>query len=241
MLAPWVWVLGLPLLVAWPVTGRHLGETVLWGLVVGVTGSLIPMAVIVRGAKRGKWDGHHVTDRAGRLVPFATCIGSLALGFLVLIFGHAPPEMIALAAAELVCLVAALAITFALEFKISMHAIVAAGATVMLMKVYSPWLAVLFLAVAWVCWSRVELKDHTTAQVTTGAAAGGRGLLVVGRRPRLAAVEPVVRVRVLEAGTLLRSGHAPDREPQARADGSGDRPGGQGLLAYRVQPRPGPR
>ncbi|WP_328604799.1 hypothetical protein OG943_32855 [Amycolatopsis sp. NBC_00345] len=172
VLAPWVWVLGLPLLVAWQVTGHHLGETVLWGLIVGVTGSLIPMAVIVRGAKQGKWDGHHVTNRAGRLVPFAACIGSLALGFIVLLVGNAPHEMIALAAAELVCLVVALAITFALKFKISMHAIVAAGATVMLMKVYNPWLALLFLAVAWVCWSRVELKDHTTAQVTTGAVAG---------------------------------------------------------------------
>jgi hypothetical protein len=29
--APWVWVLGLPLIVAWKVTGYHFGETVLWG------------------------------------------------------------------------------------------------------------------------------------------------------------------------------------------------------------------
>ncbi|ATY09900.1 hypothetical protein CU254_05075 [Amycolatopsis sp. AA4] len=172
VLAPWVWVLGLPLVVAWQVTGHHLGEAVLWGLIVGVTGSLIPMAVIVRGAKRGKWDSHHVTDRAGRLVPFAACIGSLALGFAVLLVGGAPHEMIALAAAELACLVVALAVTFGLKFKISMHAMVAAGATVMLMKVYSSWLAVLFLAVAWVCWSRVELKDHSSAQVAVGAVAG---------------------------------------------------------------------
>ncbi|OAP20542.1 hypothetical protein A4R44_08702 [Amycolatopsis sp. M39] len=184
VLAPWVWVLGLPLAVAWQVTGHHLGEAVLWGLVVGITGSLIPMAVIVRGAKRGKWDGHHVTNRAGRLVPFAACIGSLALGFVVLLVGNAPNEMIALAAAELACLVVALAVTFGLKFKISMHAIVAAGATVMLIKVYGPWLALLFLAVVWVCWSRVELKDHTAAQVTVGAAAG----IVVGGGGYLALV-----------------------------------------------------
>ncbi|WP_410646655.1 hypothetical protein [Amycolatopsis sp. cmx-4-54] len=172
VLAPWVWVLGLPLVVAWKVTGHHLGETVLWGLIVGVTGSLIPMAVIVRGARKGKWDSHHVTDRAGRLVPFAVCIGSLAAGFAILIAGGAPHEMIALAAAELVCLVAALAITFGLKFKISMHAMVAAGAAVMLIRVYGPWFALLFLAVGWVCWSRVELGDHTRAEVTTGMVAG---------------------------------------------------------------------
>ncbi|MFD6071148.1 hypothetical protein [Amycolatopsis lurida] len=172
VLAPWVWVLGLPLVVAWKVTGHHLGETALWGLVVGVTGSLIPMAVIVRGARKGKWDSHHVTDRAGRLVPFAVCIGSLAAGFAVLIAGGAPHEMVALAAAELVCLVAALAITFGLKFKISMHAMVAAGAAVMLIRVYGPWLALLFLAVGWVCWSRVELGDHSKAEVVTGTGAG---------------------------------------------------------------------
>lgn len=172
VLAPWVWVLGLPLVVAWQVTGHHLGETLLWGLIVGITGSLIPMAVIVRGAKQGKWDSHHVTNRAGRLIPFAACISSLAAGFVILLVGNAPHELIALAGAELACLVVALAVTFGLRFKISMHAIVAAGATVMLMRVYGPWLALLFLAVAWVCWSRVELKDHTAAQVTSGAVVG---------------------------------------------------------------------
>lgn len=188
VLAPWVWVLGLPLVVAWQVTGHHLGEALLWGLVVGVTGSLIPMAVIVRGAKRGKWDGHHVTNRAGRLVPFAACIGSLALGFVVLLVGDAPREMIALAAAELACLLIALAITFGLRFKISMHAIVAAGATVMLMWTYGPWLAVLFVAVAWVCWSRVELRDHTAAEVATGALAG----IVIGGGTYLTLVAALV-------------------------------------------------
>ncbi|MFC9250224.1 phosphatase PAP2 family protein [Amycolatopsis thailandensis] len=172
VLAPWVWVLGLPLIVAWKVTGYHLGETLLWGLIVGVTGSLIPMAVIVRGAKKGEWDSHHVTDRAGRLVPFAVCIGSLAAGFVLLVIGNAPHEMLALAAAELVCLVAALAITFGWKFKISMHAMVAAGAAVMLIRVYGPWLALIFLGVGWVCWSRVELGDHTRAEVTAGTAAG---------------------------------------------------------------------
>ncbi|WET76415.1 hypothetical protein P3102_20020 [Amycolatopsis sp. QT-25] len=172
VLAPWVWVLGLPLIVAWKVTGQHLGETVLWGSIVGVTGSLIPMAVIVRGARKGKWDSHHVTDRAGRLVPFAVCIGSLATGFVVLLAGGAPYEMIALAAAELACLVAALAITFGRKFKISMHAMVAAGAAVMLIRVYGPWLALVFLGVGWVCWSRVELGDHTKAEVMAGMVGG---------------------------------------------------------------------
>ncbi|QRP49868.1 hypothetical protein [Amycolatopsis sp. FDAARGOS 1241] len=172
VLAPWVWVLGLPLALAWQVTGHRFAAAVLWGLVVGVTGSLIPMAVIVRGAKRGRWDGHHVTNRAGRLVPFTVCFASLATGFLVLSFGGAPRELIALTATELACLAVALAATFGLRFKISIHAEVAAGATMMLIWVYGPWLLLLVPFVAWVAWSRVELGDHTAREVVSGAFAG---------------------------------------------------------------------
>ncbi|WP_329061293.1 hypothetical protein [Amycolatopsis sp. NBC_01480] len=172
VLAPWVWALGLPLVVAWQVTGHRAGAALLWGLVVGVTGSLIPMAVIVRGARRGKWDGHHVANRAGRLVPLAFCFASLAAGFVILIAGGAPHEMVALTAAELACLVVALAITSALKFKISIHAVVAAGATVMLVWVCGPWLLLLVPFLAWVCWSRVELAAHTAAQVVSGALLG---------------------------------------------------------------------
>ncbi|WP_410648189.1 hypothetical protein [Amycolatopsis sp. cmx-4-54] len=177
VLAPWVWVLLLPLAVAWQVTNHHLGETLLWGLITGVFGSILPMAVIVRGAKKGQWDSHHVTNRAGRVIPFAACIGFLAIGFGILIIGNAPRELIALAAAELFSLVVSVAITFGAKFKVSMHAAVAAGAVAVLVQVYNPWAALLLLGVAWVCWSRVELKDHTTAEVTVGTLVG---LLVGG-------------------------------------------------------------
>lgn len=172
VLAPWVWVLLLPLAVAWQVTGHQLGETLLWGLITGVFGSILPMAVIVRGAKKGKWDSHHVTDRAGRVIPFAACIGFLAIGFGILILGNAPRELVALAAAELISLIVSVAITFGAKFKVSMHAAVAAGAVAILAQVYSPWAALLLLGVAWVCWSRVELKDHTTAEVSVGTFLG---------------------------------------------------------------------
>ncbi len=176
VLAPWVWVLLLPLAVAWQATGHHPGQTLLWGLLTGITGAVIPMAVIVRGSRKGKWDSHHVTNRAGRVIPFAACIGSLAVGFALLIIGNAPREMIALAAAELISLFVSVAITFGFKFKVSMHAAVAAGAVAILVQVYNPWLALLLTGVAWVCWSRVELKDHTTAEVSIGTLVG----LIVG-------------------------------------------------------------
>jgi len=86
VLAPWVWVLCLPLAVAWRATG-HVGQTLLWGLVVGVTGSVIPMTIVVRGARAGRRDGHPVVNRAGRLVPFFACITSLAGSIAILLVG----------------------------------------------------------------------------------------------------------------------------------------------------------
>jgi hypothetical protein len=171
ILAPWVWVLCLPLAVAWQAT-EHVGQALLWGLVVGITGSVIPMVVIVRGARQGRWQSHHVTDRAGRLIPFLACITSLGTGGAVLITGNAPHQMIALAASMFATLIAALAITFGMHWKVSMHTAVSAGAVVILMTAYSPWLALLALAVVLIGWSRVSLGDHTTAQVTVGSIVG---------------------------------------------------------------------
>lgn len=171
ILAPWVWVLGLPLAIAWQAT-HSVGATLLWGPVVGVTGSIIPMIVIVRGAKNGRWEGHHVTNREGRVVPFIACTSSLAAGIAILVGGGSPRDMIVLAGAMFATLVVSVLITFGLKFKLSMHAGVAAGAVLILMAAYGPWLVLLSVAVALVAWSRVRLQDHTTAQVLVGSLVG---------------------------------------------------------------------
>src|ERR1700743_1126925 len=68
--SPAVVVLTLPRAV--PGTPPHRpGPTALWGLVVAVFSSILPTVFIVRGARRGRWDGHHVRNREGRLVPLA--------------------------------------------------------------------------------------------------------------------------------------------------------------------------
>jgi hypothetical protein len=175
--APWVWVLGLPLAIGWHAT-KTLGGTLLWGLIVGITGSVIPMVVIIRGARRGKWDSHHVTNREGRVIPFIACIASLGAGIALLVLGGAPRQMIALSLAMFASLVVSIAITFALPvngtrgWKISMHAAVAAGSAVILTIAYGPWFALVSLAVVLVAWSRVELADHTTPQVVAGSVLG---------------------------------------------------------------------
>ncbi len=178
VLAPWVLVLSLPLLVAWHATGR-LVPTVVWGLVVGVTGSVIPMVVVVRGARRGLWDGHHVTNREGRLVPLFTCAASLGIGIAALVLGDAPHRMLALALSMFLSLVVSIAITFAAPmpgggrgWKVSVHTAVAAGALAVMVVTFGLWTLVFAPAVALVAWSRVAVGDHTVAQVIGGVVLG---------------------------------------------------------------------
>lgn len=171
VLAPWVWVLTLPFAVAAAAT-KALWPTVAWGLVVAITASVIPMVVIVKGARSGRWEGHHVTNREGRLVPLIAAGGSLAVGTTVLVLGDAPHEMLALAGSMFASLIVSMAITFGLKWKVSLHAAVAFAAVVVGSVVYGPWLLLLALPAALVAWSRVELGDHTTAQVLVGSLMG---------------------------------------------------------------------
>lgn len=170
VLAPWVWVILLPFGVAYAT--ESVWMTLLWGFVVALTASVIPMAVIVRGARKGKWDGHHVTNREGRVVPLVTAGASLAAGTVIMFLGDAPRSMLALAGSMFASLIVSMAITFGLKWKISLHAAVAWAAVVTLAVVYGPWWLLLALPAALVAWSRVELGDHTTAQVLAGSVMG---------------------------------------------------------------------
>lgn len=170
VLAPWVWVILLPFAVAYAT--ESVWKTLLWGFVVALTASVIPMAVIVRGARKGKWDGHHVTNREGRVVPLVTAGASLAAGTVIMFLGDAPRNMLALAGSMFASLVVSMAITFGLKWKISLHAAVAWAAVVTLAIVYGPWWLLLALPAVLVAWSRVELGDHTTAQVLAGSVMG---------------------------------------------------------------------
>lgn len=181
VLSPVVVVLALLLAVSWHATGNDVGATLSWAGVVAVFYSVIPMLILVYGAKRGRWDGHWVRDREHRFVPLVLSLVSAVAGLVVMILGDAPREVIALALAMIAAVVACLVITR--WWKVSIHATVAGGATAMVVFLYGPWLLLLVVLVALVCWSRVVLTDHTVGQVAVGAilgpVAGGTVFLLV--------------------------------------------------------------
>ncbi len=168
--SPAVVVLLLPLAVAWAATGHRVGPTVLWGMEVALFSSVLPMVFIVRGARAGRWETHHVRAREHRFVPLMVGLASTAVGIAILVLARAPRDVLALSAAMFATLAVCVVVTRG--WKVSLHAAVAGGAVAMITLLYGPWSLPLVLVVALVGWSRVVLGDHTVAQVVVGALLG---------------------------------------------------------------------
>jgi membrane-associated phospholipid phosphatase len=169
-LSPAVVVTALPLAVAWYATDHSPAATIGWGLLVAVFYSALPMAFLIHGARRGRWDGHWVRDREHRTVPLLMCLLCALAGMAIMVVFDAPSEVIGLAWAMITTLMACLLITR--WWKVSVHATVAGGAVAMVTLLYGPWLLLLIPLVALVCWSRVVVEDHTIPQVVVGALLG---------------------------------------------------------------------
>ncbi|PPK66674.1 hypothetical protein V5P93_004711 [Actinokineospora auranticolor] len=163
-------VLVLPLAVAWSATGYDLALTALWGLEVALFSSVLPMVFIIRGARAGRWDTHHVRDREHRLLPLGVGLLSTAVGIGILVWADAPRDVLALALAMFATLAVCVVVTR--RWKVSLHAAVSGGAVATIALLYGPWSLLLVAVVALVCWSRVVLGDHTVAQVVVGSLVG---------------------------------------------------------------------
>jgi len=170
VLAPSVVIVLLSLAMAWRATEYRIWPALLWASVVATFSAALPMAFIVRGARAGRWDSHHVNDREGRALPLLVCFGSTAVGLTIMWLGNAPQPMIAMAVTMLAVLVATGIIT--VWWKVSMHAAVSAGGVAMLAALYHPAVLALLAVVALICWSRVAIRHHTAGQVCVGALVG---------------------------------------------------------------------
>ncbi|RZD89307.1 hypothetical protein C0Q60_03600 [Streptomyces albidoflavus] len=166
-LEPKNWIIVVTLLIGWH-AAQWVG--VAWGVIGALFAAVIPMAFIKRGIRKGRWGDRHVGAKRARLIVMAVILLSVSLGITLMVFFGAPRMMVALVVSMLVTLAILAAITLA--WKISVHQAVSAGACAMLVQAYGPWMAFLFLLVAIVGWSRIELQDHTRNQVIAGTILG---------------------------------------------------------------------
>jgi membrane-associated phospholipid phosphatase len=159
----------LALVVAWD-SSPAPAMAMLWGGIAAVSASVLPYALILRGVRRGRLSDKNISLRQQRIGFAAVAITSILAGLAVLAAFDAPAEMVALQASIAVGVACGWVIT--LSWKISVHAAIAAGAATVLLLVFGPALLVVWPLVAVIAWSRVQVGDHTPAQVLAGVALG---------------------------------------------------------------------
>jgi membrane-associated phospholipid phosphatase len=159
----------LALVVAWA-SSPTPAMAVVWGAIAAAFASVLPYALILRGVRRGQLSDTNISLREQRIRFGVVAITSILVGLAVLAALDAPAEMVALQASIAVGVACGWVIT--LWWKISVHAAIAAGAATVLVLVFGPALLAVWPLVAVIAWSRVQVGDHTPAQVLAGVALG---------------------------------------------------------------------
>jgi membrane-associated phospholipid phosphatase len=159
----------LALLVAWD-SSPTPAMAILWGGIAAVSASVLPYALILRGVRQGRLSDKNISLRQQRIRFAAVAVTSILTGLAVLAAFDAPAEMVALQASIAAGVACGWVIT--LWWKLSVHAAIAAGAATVLLLVFGLALLVVWPLVALIAWSRVQVGDHTPAQVLAGIALG---------------------------------------------------------------------
>jgi membrane-associated phospholipid phosphatase len=169
LLSPPPIIVVLALVVAWD-SSPTPGMAILWGGMAALFASVVPYAVILRGVRRGRFSDKNISVREERIRFGVAAITSLLIGLAVLAAFDAPAQMVALLASVAAGVACGWVITR--WWKISAHAATAAGATTVLLLVFGTALLAAWPLVGVVAWSRVQVGDHTPAQVLAGIALG---------------------------------------------------------------------
>jgi membrane-associated phospholipid phosphatase len=173
LLEPKNWIVVTVVAVGWHAGGLPgLG----WGLVAALFAGVLPTVFITRGVRRGNWGDRNVGDRRPRLIVLGFILASVAAGLIVLAAFGAPAELTGYFAFMLASVAVLAAITT--MWKISIHCAVASGSVTILSLAFGPQVIPAYALVALTAWSRVEVKDHTAAQVAAGSLLGALAALI---------------------------------------------------------------
>jgi membrane-associated phospholipid phosphatase len=173
LLEPKNWIIATVIAVGWRADGvAGIG----WGLLAAFFAAVLPTLFITRGVARGAWNDRNVGARRPRLIVLSFILASVTVGYFVMAALGAPRELTAYFGCMLLSVAVLAAITTV--WKISIHCAVAAGSATILSLMFGPALLPTYLLVALTAWSRVVLKDHTTAQVIAGAVLGAIAAII---------------------------------------------------------------
>jgi hypothetical protein len=163
-------VAGLVLLIAAARTTTRSSEfSVIAAVAIGC-GVLFPRLCIEYGVRRGWFSNPDLSRRQERALPLAIgAVSVMAAILLVHIAGGAQAVVDSLYAMAFV-LAIGLGVTFI--WKVSLHVAAMTGAVIILGQLLGAVCVLLVPLVILVAWSRLELREHTLAQVGAGAVVG---------------------------------------------------------------------
>jgi membrane-associated phospholipid phosphatase len=173
LLEPKNWIIVTTIAVGWHADGL---AGLAWGGLAALFAGVLPTLFINRGVSDGRWADRYVGAKGPRLVVLSFIIASVAAGLALLAGFGAPGEL----TGYFGCMLGSVAVLAAITtvWKISIHCAVAAGSVTMLALLFGPWVVPGYLLVVLTAWSRVLLKDHTTAQVVAGSLLGAAAAVV---------------------------------------------------------------
>ncbi len=152
-------------------TVQNVAAAWVWAVAYLLIAIMAPFLYLVRLVRRGVVTDLDVRRREQRSRPLLAAVAATGAAWLALQLGGAPLPLRALACGACSELILVAVIT--LRWKISIHSATAAGLSVLLWGLFSISLALTFVGVAAIAWSRWRLRRHTWAQTAVGAALGG--------------------------------------------------------------------
>lgn len=158
---------------------RPVWPGVAWGVIYGVTTSLLPVLFIFYLLQSGRIGDLHMSNTSERHMPYVVGIVAALVAYMVIALLDGPELLRCLALYNIVALAALGLINT--RWLISIHATSIAGAWMMISLVFGwVWALVFLPLVVAVCWSRHYLKRHTVAQILAGVALG-TGIVLIFR------------------------------------------------------------
>ena len=149
-----------------------------WAWVYGLLISGAPIVVVLFLLYTKRIEELHMSNTRERMVPYVSAVFFAVVAYLVLRFMGGPAGLICLAIFNIIELSMLTVITTV--WLISLHS---AGitATVLITGLVFGWVwaILLFPLLILVCWARLFLKRHTSAQIFAGVALGAAAVLVL--------------------------------------------------------------
>ncbi len=137
-----------------------------WGLILIAVGILPVFSTAIYLVRKGRLDSILTNVRQQRTKLYLLAVFCAAAGYVVLLYLEAPPMLEAAFATGFLALVIFMGIN--LWWKISLHTAFIAGLVTILVILYGWTAIVAVVLVPLVAWARVELKQHSLAQVVAG-------------------------------------------------------------------------